>query len=245
MTNKEITFDTLFGDIKPKDKYSIAQAIIIYGAMGHGKTTLASTCSEIGKTVLINFENRISHIEETENLRIIPTSQGDFRENKRCTYDQFTKFVDYVLAKDVKIQFIILDTLDMMLQVFIKGMLKRGEISDKFYGRAEVYPRIVEYIQKLREHGTTVIMTAQENNKENETDLLIVPNFKGHINPVVDGCFYLKATENDNRVLTLKPTLGTFIKPPTIAKEKFNSIPEQLENPTWADIMAILGGDDV
>lgn len=240
-TEKQKTFDDIFGEIKPRGEYSQAQAIIIYGNMGCGKTTLASTCSELGKTVLINFENRVSHIEETENLRIIPTSQGNYRENKRCTYKQFVTFCNYVLDNDIKIRYIILDTLDVQLQVFIKGMLQLGEISDKFYGRAEVYPRITEYIQKLKDHGTTVIMTAQENNKESETDLLIVPNFKGHINPVIDGCFYLKATEDNNRVLLLKPTLGTFIKPPTVAKEKFNAIPDQLENPTWKDIIEVIG----
>lgn len=241
MISKEITFDTLFGEVKPQNEYSTAQAIIIYGNLGSGKSTLASTCSELGKTVLINFENRISHIEETENLRIIPTSQGDFRENKRCSYEQFTKFVDYIIKNNVKIQFMILDTLDVMLQTFIKGMLKSGEISDKYFGRAEVYPRITEYVQKIKEHGTSVIIPAQENNKDYETDLLIVSNFKGHINPVVDGCFYLKATESDNRVLYLKPTTGIFIKPPTVAKEKFNEIPDKLENPTWTDIMQAIG----
>lgn len=240
MANKEITFDTLFGEVKPQNEYSTAQAIIIYGNLGTGKTTLATTCSELGKTVLINFENRISHIKESKNLRIIPTSQGEFREDKRCTYEQFTKFVDYVVNNDVKIKYVILDTLDMMLQVFIKGMLKKGEITDKYYGRADAYPKIVEYIQKLKELGATVLITAQENSENGDTDLLIVPKFKGHINPVIDGAFYLKATEDDSRVLLLKPTVGTFIKPPTVPKEVFEKIPKELENPSWKDIQQIL-----
>ena len=168
--------------------------------------------------------------EDLEKLK----SRNDIRINQ--TFRNLISHKD-LIKNDIKIQFMILDTLDVMLQTFIKGMLKSGEISDKYFGRAEVYPRITEYIQKIKEHGTSVIIPAQENNKDYETDLLIVSNFKGHINPVVDGVFYLKATESDNRILYLKPTTGIFIKPPTVAKEKFNEIPDKLENPTWTDIM--------
>ena len=147
-----IEFNDLFGEIKPKNDYSAAQAIIIYGNMGTGKTTLAASCSESGNTVLVNFEGRISHIDETEQLRIVPTSPGEFRENARCNYDQFVNFAEYVLENKVKIKYLILDTLDAMLQVFIKGMLRRGEIQDKYYGRAEAYPKITDYIQRFKDN---------------------------------------------------------------------------------------------
>lgn len=234
------SFDDIFGVIKPEDEYSKPQTIIIYGNLGTGKTTLATGCNRLGKTVLINFENRISHIKETENLRIVPTSTGDFRENKRCTYEQFINFIDYVVQNDIKINYMIIDTLDMMLQVFIKGMLRKGEIQDKFYGRAEVYPKITEYIQKIKETGTTVIITAQENNKDIETDLLIVSNFKSHINPILDGVYYLKYLGDNERILYLKPTTNIFIKPPSVPIEKFESIPEKIENPTWEKIAEVL-----
>lgn len=235
-----IEFKDLFGEIKPKNDYSAAQAIIIYGNMGTGKTTLAASCSESGNTVLVNFEGRISHIDETEQLRIVPTSQGEFRENARCNYDQFVNFAEYVLENKVKIKYLILDTLDAMLQVFIKGMLRRGEIQDKYYGRAEAYPKITDYIQRFKDNGTTVIITAQENDKELKTDLLIVPNFKGHINQIVDGCFYLKLVNNNKRVLLIKPTDMVFVKPPTVNKEKFNDIVDTIEDPTWDKIIEVL-----
>ena len=127
-----------------------------------------------------------------------------------------------------------------MLQVFIKGMLRRGEIQDKYYGRAEAYPKITDYIQRFKDNGTTVIITAQENDKELKTDLLIVPNFKGHINQIVDGCFYLKLVNNNKRVLLIKPTDMVFVKPPTVNKEKFNDIVDTIEDPTWDKIIEVL-----
>ena len=194
----------------------------------------------MSNTVLINFEGRISHIDETKNLRIVPTSSGDFRENARCTYEQFINFAEYVLSNKIKFKYLIIDTLDAMLQTFIKGMLRKGEIQDKYYGRAEAYPKITDYIQRFKDNGTTVIITAQENDKELKTDLLIVPNFKGHINQIVDGCFYLKLVNNNKRVLLIKPTDMVFVKPPTVNKEKFNDIVDTIEDPTWDKIIEVL-----
>ena len=250
MENQETTttenqlndFNKIFGPIKPTNEYSKPQAIIIYGNMGTGKTTLATTCSECGNTVLVNFEGRISHIDETETLRIVPTSKGEYRDNVRCDYKKFVKFAEYILQNEIKIKYVIFDTLDAMLQAFIKGMLMTGEISDKYFGRAEVYPRIAEYIQRFKDNGTTVIITAQENNKELTTDLLIVSNFKGHINPVVDSCFYLKLIDNDKRILMLKPSDTIFVKPPTTKKENFNKIPNSIDNPSWKDIVEAIKG---
>ena len=74
----------------------------------------------------------------------------------------------------------------------------------------------------------------------NDLGWLGVPPPVDGVTIVIDGAFYLKATEDDSRVLLLKPTVGTFIKPPTVPKEVFEKIPKELENPSWKDIQQIL-----
>ena len=86
----------IFGEVKPTNDMSSSQMYIIFGAGGTGKTTLSATCSELGETILVNFENRVSHIEETDYLRIVPRSKGDFRQDKRMTYDGFKSFVKFL-----------------------------------------------------------------------------------------------------------------------------------------------------
>ena len=66
------TLNEIFGEVKPKSKNSSSKMTILFGKNGSGKTTLASTCSEIGETLLINFENRVACINESDTLRILP-----------------------------------------------------------------------------------------------------------------------------------------------------------------------------
>ena len=133
-----IEFKDLFGEIKPKNDYSAAQAIIIYGNMGTGKTTLAASCSESGNTVLVNFEGRISHIDETEQLRIVPTSQSEFRENARCNYDQFVNFAEYVLENKVKVP----------MEHYNIGEFNRGQSSKLIRGLSETDKIVVEKVRQ-------------------------------------------------------------------------------------------------
>ena len=55
----------------------------------------------------------------------------------------------------------------------------------------------------------------------------------------VDNVFYLKTADDDNRVLTLKPT-GTIVGKLTVKKEQYNDIPLELINPTWKDIIEVI-----
>ena len=233
-------FDELFGEIKPINEFSVAPFTIIYGEIGSGKTVLATTCSKLGKTVLVNFENRISHIEENENLRIIPTSQSEFREDKRCSYDQFLNFISYVAENKIKVSYMIIDTLDEMFTEFLNGMLRKGEISDKYYGRAEVYRRMWEVLKQVKDLGIKIISPAHQKREGGLTDLLITDKIKGKVNQTVDNVFYLKATENNERVLLIKPTLGYLIKL-TTKPELFENIQVEIQNPTWEKIIEVVG----
>ena len=51
----------------------------------------------------------------------------------------------------------------------------------------------------------------------------------------------MKTADDDNRVLTLKPT-GTIVGKLTVKKEQYNDIPLELINPTWKDIIEVING---
>lgn len=233
-------FNELFGEIKPKSEYSVPTFTIIYGAIGCGKTILASTASQLGPTVLINFENRISHIDETPNLRIIPTSTGAFREDKACTYEQFMNFINYIKQENIKFKYLIIDTIDEMFVKFLNGMLKKGEITDKYYGRPEVYTKLWEITKRIKDLGISIIATSHEKDKDFSTDLLLTDALKSKINMSVDNVFYLKVANLNERVLLLKNNDGIKTKL-TVKPEKFNDIQPDIENPTWKDIVEVIG----
>lgn len=230
-------YNEMFGAIKPKSNYSTPTFTIIYGDVGCGKTTLATSCSELGQTVLINFENRISHIDETETLRIVPTSTGEFREDKACTYDQFMNFIAFVKENKIKIDYLIIDTLDEMFQKFLIGMLKNGAITDRFYGRPIVYDKLWEITKEIKDLGINIIMTAHQKNESLKTDLLIKDALKSKINMNVDNVFYLKKTDQINRVLLLKAPDDMLITKLTTKKEVYNDVPSEIINPTWQDVI--------
>lgn len=231
-------YNELFGEIKPKSNYSTPTFTIIYGNIGCGKTVLATTCSELGQTVLINFENRISHIDETETLRIVPTSSGETREDKACTYEQFLNFISYVEENDIKFKYLIIDTLDEMFVKFMLGMLRKGEIQDKYYGRPEIYNKIWEITKKIKDLGISIIATCHQKQNE-EIDLLLTDALKSKINMTVDNVFYLENVDNDNRVLTLKPSASIKAKL-TTKPEKYNDIVSEIQNPTWSKILEVI-----
>lgn len=233
-------YNELFGEIKPKSNYSTPTFSIIYGNIGCGKTTLATTCSELGQTVLINFENRISHIDETETLRIIPTSNGEFREDKACTYEQFLNFLAFIKQENIKFKYLIIDTLDEMFVKFMQGMLRKGEIQDKYYGRPEIYNKIWEITKKIKDLGISIIATCHQKHNE-EIDLLLTDALKSKINMTVDNVFYLKTADDDNRVLTLKPN-SNIVGKLTTKKEIYNDVVSEIINPTWKDALEAISG---
>lgn len=234
-----MNYNEMFGAIKPKSNYSTPKFSIIFGAPGCGKTVLATTCSQLGQTVLINFENRISHIDETKTLRIVPTSTGETREDKACTYEQFMNFISFIEQEQIKFDYLIIDTLDEMFQKFLIGMLKKGEISDKFYGRSQVYEKIWETLKRIKDLGISIIATCHQKQVENKDDLLLADALKARVNMTVDNIFCLMVTDDDNRVLTLKPNSMVTAKL-TTKPEKYNNVPSELQNPTWKDIVEVI-----
>lgn len=237
-----IEFNELFGEIKPKNKNSTPTFTIIYGDISSGKTTLATSAQEIGKCVLINFENRISHIDETENLRIIPTSRGEFREDKACTYEQFMAFINTVEKEKIKFDYLIIDTGDEMFQKFLLGMLRKGEISDRYFGRPIVYDKIWEITKKIKDLGISIIATFHQKTENLKTDLLIKDALKTKLNMNVDNVFYMKKTDDKNRVLILKAPDDMLITKLTTKKEVYNDVASEIINPTWKTVIDTING---
>lgn len=227
----------IFGEVKPKNDMSSSQMYIIFGAGGSGKTTLSTTCSELGETILVNFENRVSHIEETDYLRIVPRSKGDFRQDKRMTYEGFKSFVTF-LEKNYTPKFVIIDTLDEMFVAFQNGMLQNGEITDKYYGRPEIYQRMLDCLKRIKDTGANLICNCQSTMLEQfgTIDTAIVEKLMIKINQIVDNKFYLNVTDDDNRVLCLKPNNKIKGKL-SVQKDIYNKVPNEILNPTWKDIV--------
>ncbi len=225
------TYEEMLGPIKKKNEFSTARFSIIYGNAGCGKTVLATTAQEIGKCVLINFENRISHIDETENLRFVPTSPGEFREDKACDYEMFLNFLAFIEQEQIKFNYLIIDTIDEMFNKFHLGMLRKGEIQDKYYGRADVYPKMWEVFKRIKDLGINIIATSHQKS-EGGFDLLLPDKLKFKINMTVDNIFYLKANEEGNRVLQLK-TNSLIASKLTTSPNKYNNIQSEIINPTW------------
>jgi len=237
-------FNELFGEVKPRGQNSTSVFTIIYGDIGSGKTVLATTAQELGKCVLINFENRISHIDETENLRIIPRSKGEYREDVACEYKTFVDFVKAIKNNNIKFDYMIIDTIDEMFNKFLKGMLRTGEIGDSYYGRAAVYDKVWEIIKEIKDMGISVIATCHKKSGGDnglKTDISLTDKLKDKVNMTIDNVFYLKKVDEQNRTLILKAPEDMFATKLTTKPELYNNVASEINNPKWADVVKAIG----
>ena len=206
MTDKEKqkTFDDIFGDIKPRGEHGSSVLTFIMGHPGVGKTCLAVSAQELGKCVLINFENRIAHIDETSNLRFVPTSRGEFREDKICSYKQFISFINWFLDNEVKANYIIIDTIDSMFDEFLK--YHKPFFKDQRQAYGVVYDELQNIFKRLKDSGCNIICTSHVLN-DNVIDRLTISlneKLRNKINALTDNIFYYESLEDETRILQLK-----------------------------------------
>jgi len=231
----------IFGEIKPKNEHSSSTLTIIMGHPGVGKTVLASTASELGFTVLINFENRISHIDEHENLRFIPRSTGGkFREDKICTYEQFIGFVSAVEEAKNKPKCIIIDTIDSMFDIFLKR--EKGNVRDQRMAYSHVYQDMADLLSRFKNTGVDIICTSHTVNDPNLNKINISLNEKlrNNLNKIIDNIYYLEVLEDGTRKLTLKSNEKVQCKLTTKSIGKYNNTPSEITNPSWKELEELL-----
>jgi len=226
------SYNDFFGGIKPMGDHSSSKMTIIMGTPGVGKTTLAATASQLGLTILVNFENRISHIQENETLRIVPRSKGETRHDQRCNYDGIIGLVSHLKKDNMGVKYVIIDTLDEMFLTIRDGMLLSGEITDKFYGAASVYAKICNIFKELKDTGISIICTShvRSDSKTNKLSISLTDKLRNGINSQCDNIFYLIASENDNRILQLKPDDNTETKLSVSGVDKYKQTPKGLLN---------------
>ena len=238
-------FNDFFGEVKPKGQYSSSIFTVIYGSVGCGKTVLATTAQELGKCVLVNFENRIGHIDETENLRIVPRSQGNCREDIACEYKTFLGFLKCIKDNNIKFDYMIIDTLDEMFNKFHKGMMKAGEIDSSYYGRAMVYDKLWETLKSIKDMGISIIATCHSKASGDtgiKIDLSLTDKLKDKVNMTIDNIFYLKKSSEKDRTLILKASEDMFATKLTTKPELYNEVTNEITNPTWKMVMEAIRG---
>lgn len=232
----------LFGEVKPRNEFSSSIMTIIMGHAGVGKTTLATSCKELGFTILVNFENRIGHIDETENLRFIPRSTGEYREDKICGYDEFLSFFQFVTNGKLKVNYIIIDTIDSMFEIFLKRW--KPYFKDQRQAYNVVYEEMHDIFRKLKESGCNIIATSHVVNDEIIEKVTVSLNAKlrNKINNITDNIFYYEELENETRVLKLKSDNKVKCKLTTKTQEQHKNAEKEFVNPTWKDILEVING---
>jgi hypothetical protein len=226
-------------DILPPiaEKAKRARATIIMGAYKTGKTILACSAQEIGLTLLMNFENRLSHIPETENLRFYPL------DGRLCNQSDIYTLVNKIneLGENHGITNIIIDTIDSMVYLYEREILRMA--NKKALGfelRKDLNNPIVDFVNFLKTKNINVIITCHEKeSKTGNTVKMALPNdLSGAINSFVDDIFYLRVAEAGKRVLHLKNYEKVEQNAFSLPMDKIVNVPDYIEDPSFLKIMS-------
>jgi hypothetical protein len=176
-------------------------SVLIYGESKVGKTILATTVQGIGKTILLNFENRCGHIQETDNLIIYPS------KSKICTQEDLDKLLSF-LKNDPShgIKNVIIDTIDTLFkdQVKVLAQSKKATNSLNFDERNGIIYSILDLIDVLKGHlGLNVVIVAHQkfNDKLGKMTVSLDRDLFNFINNKTDYVFCYVKNEQNQRIL--------------------------------------------
>lgn len=216
-------------------------SMIIYGQGKCGKTTLAQTVKEEGETLLINFENRVNHFKESENLFFYPT------QTRMCTGNDLR-----TLTKSLKdnpdhgIKYVIIDTIDAMFQCFEKeiiGTSKKDKVNISFDERKVINNKMESVISVFRNDLSLniILICHSKKGEDGKTTLSLSNSLKNNINNKCDYIFYLEMDNGNKRILRTSPN---FLYEAGQSTPEGTTMPD-IEEPTMSKIVKYIRGENI
>lgn len=204
-----------------KSDGNITLNMIIYGASGVGKTTLAATAAELGKVLYIDAEAGSKFIDEKYKDKIdILTLENVYDLNDVLKIENIKEYKTIVLDSLTEIMKKLVDK--------IKGTKEQATMQD--WGK--IISQMETYIRKFRDLEKNVIVCALETEKDDEGIVLKRPSISGKNLPndiigFMDVCLYLQNT-SQGRVANTEPSQKFYAKnrggklPSVIKQEDLN-----------------------
>ena len=226
-------YKTLTKDLEGQK--TTALSTLIYGKVKIGKTTLAATAAEVGETLLFNFENRLAHIPENDNLIFFPN------KNSICTIQNLENLITSLKNNpDHGIKFVVFDTLDsFFFELEREVYKKKNKVNLNFEERKQINLIINSFISEFKNDlGINVIVTAHEkdNDEGRKVSLGLASDLKRLVNKYIDNLFYLDINTKNERVIYTKPNWAYEAGQSSRLGEE---LPDFIINPTMKDLIKI------
>lgn len=214
-----------------------AIATLIYGPVKVGKTSLAATASELGNTILLNFEKRVAHIKNHPNLVFFPDI------HTICTNQNLINLSNAIASNpEHQIKYIIFDTVDSYFwQLQAEKMEKKGKVALNWDDRKEIVLDIIPFLEKIKNvFGINLIIVAHDkelkNNDGKKNGRIAIDldsDIKKIVNRLADHIFYLDYNMQNQRVLH---TRGNWQVEAGQSTRQGEELPDQIINPSWKKI---------